>query len=325
MKVVVTGAAGFIGMHACLALLAQGHEVVGIDNLTPYYSVTLKRDRLARLAGDRFTFVEADIADRDAMFGMAGDHRDATHVLHLAAQAGVRHSLTDPYTYVSTNVMGQLVMLEAARRLEACERFVYASTSSVYGASKAIPFSVAERADQPVSIYAATKRGAELIARVYADTHGLACIGLRFFTVYGPWGRPDMATWLFTDAILQGRPLPVFNNGAMRRDFTYVDDVVDGIVAALTRPFAAPAEGPPHRVYNLGNHKAEALLDFIGVIERTLGAKATLDMQPMQPGDVTETFADITESRADLGFAPRVSIDVGIPRFIEWYKAYHGI
>lgn len=325
MKVVVTGAAGFIGMHAAAALLAQGHQVVGVDNVNPYYDVTLKRDRLARLSGDGFSLIEADVADRDAMFALADAHRDATHVLHLAAQAGVRHSLTDPFSYVTTNVMGHLVMLETARRFDACERFVYASTSSVYGASKRSPFSVRECTNQPVSIYAATKMGGELISRVYADTYGITCTGLRFFTVYGPWGRPDMATYLFTKAILSGAALPVFNNGAMRRDFTYVDDVVDGIVAALTRPFVPPEDGLPHRVYNLGNHRAEPLLDFIGTIEKALGRKATLDMRPMQAGDVAETFADISESRADLGFEPKVSIDEGIPRFVEWYKAYHGI
>ncbi|MEZ5669161.1 MAG: GDP-mannose 4,6-dehydratase [Alphaproteobacteria bacterium] len=321
----VTGAAGFVGMNAARALLDQGHAVVGIDNLNPYYSVKLKRDRLARLEGPGFSFVEADIADRAAIEAALQPHGDASHILHLAAQAGVRHSLVDPYAYVASNVMGQLVLLEAARRLPRLERFVYASTSSVYGALKDIPFSVRQCTDKPVSIYAATKLGGEHLARVYADSFGIACVGLRFFTVYGPWGRPDMATWLFTEAILQGRPIPVFNNGDMRRDFTYVDDIVAGICGALTRPLPPDSDGLANRIYNLGNHRAEALLDFIGVIERCLGRKAELRMEPMQQGDVRETFADIAESRADLGFAPKVTIDEGIPRFIDWYRSYHNL
>ncbi len=325
MKVIVTGVAGFIGMHAARFLLGQGHQVVGIDNLSPYYSVTLKRDRLARLDGTGFSFAEADVSDRQAMFEVFDRHRDASHVLHLAAQAGVRHSLTDPYAYVTSNVMGQLVVLEAARRLPELERVVYASTSSVYGAIKETPFSVRQCTTKPVSIYAATKMSNELMARVYADTYRLPSIGLRFFTVYGPWGRPDMATWLFTDAILAGRPVQVFNNGAMRRDFTYIDDIVAGVTAALNAPLVPDADGLPHRIYNLGNHRSEALLDFIAVLENALGRKAELKMAPMQPGDVAATYADITESRADLGFEPKTTIQDGIPQFVAWYRTYHGM
>src|SRR5690606_22038535 len=257
MKAIVTGAAGFIGMHLCRRLLDQGHEVVGIDNLSSYYSVALKRDRLAQIAGPGFTFLEADIADREAMRAAFDAHRDATHVLNLAAQAGVRHSLTDPFVYVNTNVMGQLVILEAARRLPRLARVVYASTSSVYGAIRETPFSVRQCTNRPVSIYAATKSSGELIARVFADNHGLPSVGLRFFTVYGPWGRPDMAAWLFTEAILAGRPIRVFNHGQMQRDFTYIDDIVAGVMAALERPIKPDADGLPHRLYNLGNHRSE--------------------------------------------------------------------
>ena len=325
MKLLVTGAAGFIGMHVAKTLLGQGHAVIGVDNLNPYYSVALKRDRLSRLAGDDFQFTEADVSDRSALFNIVEHHRDITHIIHLAAQAGVRHSLTDPYAYVTSNVMGQVVMLEAARLLPSLERFVYASTSSVYGASKQIPFSVAQNTDKPVSIYAATKRGGEMIARVYAETFGLRCVGLRFFTVYGPWGRPDMATYMFTKAILAGEPISVFNNGDMRRDFTYVDDIVAGICASAFTSTTEDEDGVPHRVYNLGNHRAERLLDFIEVIENTLGLKATLRMEPMQDGDIKETFADISESQAELGFQPTTSIQEGIPKFVEWYKSYHEV
>jgi UDP-glucuronate 4-epimerase len=325
MKVIVTGAAGFIGMHAARQLLDRGHQVVGIDSLSPYYSVALKRDRLARLEEPGFTFVAADVSDRAAIFAAVDRHKDASHVLHLAAQAGVRHSLTDPFAYVTSNVMGHLVLLEAARRLDRLDRFVYASTSSVYGAIKETPFSVRQCTTKPVSIYAATKMSCELISRVYTDTHGIPGIGLRFFTVYGPWGRPDMATWLFTEAILAGRPVKVFNNGAMRRDFTYVDDIVAGVAAALTSPLLPDADGLPHRIYNLGNHRSEALMDFIAVLEQALGRKAVLEMAPMQPGDVAATYADITESKADLGFEPKTTIAEGIPRFVAWYKDYHGL
>ena len=325
MKVIVTGAAGFIGMHVAERLIGAGHEVVGLDNLSPYYSVALKRDRLARLEGSAFRFVEVDIADREAIGAVFAAHPDTTHVLNLAAQAGVRHSLTDPYTYVSANVMGQVVLLEATRTLLACQRYVYASTSSVYGAIKQTPFSVTQCTTKPVSIYAATKMCDEMLARVYADTYGIESVGLRFFTVYGPWGRPDMATWLFTDAILNDRPIKVFNHGKMRRDFTYIDDITSGVVAALGTPFVLHGDGPPHRIYNLGNHRSEALMDFIAVVEQALGRRAKLQMEPMQPGDVAETFADITESRADLGFEPVTSIDDGIPNFVRWYKEYHGL
>jgi UDP-glucuronate 4-epimerase len=323
MTVIVTGAAGFIGFHVARTLLARGEAVCGIDNVNPYYSVALKRSRLAELAHfPKFDFVEADVSDRDAVAVVFERHGDATGVIHLAAQAGVRSSLIDPYVYVQANVMGQVVMLEAARRLKQLKCFVYASSSSVYGGNKKQPSSVDDRVDDPVSLYAATKRACELSAAVYAHLYGIPTIGLRFFTVYGPWGRPDMAAYLFADAMLAGRPIQVFNEGRMARDFTYIDDVVAGTLAALDR---RRREGQRHVVYNLGNHRPVKLLRFIELIEEALGCKAEKLLMPLQPGDVEESFADIDASRRDLGYEPKTPLEIGIPRFIAWYKTYHGI
>jgi UDP-glucuronate 4-epimerase len=324
MQVLVTGAAGFIGSHLCDRLLSRGAGVLGLDNLNAYYDPALKQARLARLSGrPGFSFVEADISDRDAIFALESQCDQVTHIVHLAAQAGVRHSLVDPYAYVSSNVMGQVVMGELARRLKRLEHFVYASSSSVYGSNEKTPFSVEDRVDNPDSLYAATKRADELIARTYAHLWGLPSTGLRFFTVYGPWGRPDMAYFSFTKAILEGRPITVFNNGEMWRDFTFIDDVVDGIVGVM----GAPPSGlkPPHRVYNLGNNRIEKLTRFVEVLERALGTRAVIQYAPMQPGDVPSTYADIDQSRHDFGYDPKVTIDEGLPRFVEWYREFHGL
>jgi UDP-glucuronate 4-epimerase len=322
MAILVTGAAGFIGSHVVRALLDDGRDVVGIDNLNDYYDVSLKEARVERLnAQQRFRFFKADISDRDAMFGIADNNPDITGIIHLAAQAGVRHSLTDPYVYVTANLMGQVVMLEMARRLSKMKHFVYASSSSVYGKNIKQPSSVEDRTDEPRSLYGATKKADELISSAYSDLYGLPSTGLRFFTVYGPWGRPDMAAFIFTRAILAGEPISVFNNGEMWRDFTYVDDIVAGVIRALDRP------GPEksHRVYNLGNNRSEKLTDFVGLIERALGKKATIRFEPMQAGDVASTYADIETSRRDLGFEPTTPIDIGIPKFIDWYRGYYKI
>jgi UDP-glucuronate 4-epimerase len=325
MSVLVTGAAGFIGFHVSQALLARGDAVVGIDNLSPYYDVALKRARLARLAERQpagFAFHQADIADREAVAAIVARHPEIDRVVHLAAQAGVRHSLEDPYSYVAANVMGQVVMLEAVRALARLTSFVYASSSSVYGGNAKQPSSVEDRVDTPVSLYAATKRADELITHAYCHLYGIPATGLRFFTVYGPWGRPDMAAYLFADAIVKGRPIRVFNHGEMARDFTYIDDIVTGTLAALDRP---PASGTGPRIYNLGNHRPEKLLDFIAVLETALGRTAEKHLLPMEPGDVASSFADIESARRDLGYAPTVPIAVGLPRFVAWYKSYHGI
>jgi UDP-glucuronate 4-epimerase len=327
MTILLTGAAGFIGFHTAEALLARGDAVVGIDDLNPYYDVRLKEARLARLtARPGFSFHRADIADRAAVESIMEQHKTVTRIVHLAAQAGVRHSLVDPYSYIRSNLMGQVVLLEGARRLDRLAHFVYASSSSVYGANRKLPFALEDRTDQPMSLYGATKKADELIVQSYCHLFRLPCTGLRFFTVYGPWGRPDMAAYLFTEAILNDKPIRLFNAGQMRRDFTYIDDIVRGVVAALDRP---PADGgpdqPPHRIYNLGNHRAEELRDFIAAIERATNAKARIIEEPMQPGDVRETLADISASQRDLGFHPSTSIDVGIPNFVAWYRAYRGI
>jgi UDP-glucuronate 4-epimerase len=323
MQVLLTGSAGFIGYHVAEALLARGDTVIGVDNLNSYYDVKLKHDRLAQLqARPGFSFVAADISDRPAIEAIVRQHPGITHVVHLAAQAGVRHSLVDPYAYVTSNVMGQVVMLEAARALGRLEHFVYASSSSVYGGNTKLPFSVGDETERPNSLYAATKKADELIGHTYAHLYGLPSTGLRFFTVYGPWGRPDMAAFLFTDAIMKGKPIRVFNDGNMWRDFTYVDDIVAGVLAAMARK---PSNSPPHAVYNLGNHKSEKLTDFIAEIERALNRKASYQFEPMQPGDVERTYADIDASRRDLDFDPKTPIREGVPRFVQWYRGYYGI
>jgi len=326
MTVLVTGAAGFIGFHTSKALLARGESVIGVDNLNDYYSVALKEARLAELVGAKgFRFERLDIAERGALEGLAGRARDISAVIHLAAQAGVRYSLVNPRAYVTANLVGQLEVLEACRRWPGLKHLVTASSSSVYGGNTKLPFAVADRVDAPQSLYAATKKADELMSHCYAHLYRLPVTVLRFFTVYGPWGRPDMAAWLFADAILAGRPIQVFNYGDMRRDFTYIDDVVAGVVAALDRPPHEEAGAPPIRIYNLGNHRSEELTRFIALLEEALGRKATIELLPLQPGDVPATFADIGESTHDLGFAPTTSIEEGLPRFVTWYRHYHRV
>jgi UDP-glucuronate 4-epimerase len=327
MTVLLTGAAGFIGYHTALRLLDRGEEVVGIDNLNDYYDPRLKEARLAQLLKrNNFSFQRADIADRAAMEAIAAAAPDIDRIVHLAAQAGVRYSLINPQAYVDSNVTGQLVMLELARKVTRLRHFVYASSSSVYGANKKLPFSVDDPVDRPVSLYAATKRAGELLSLSHSRLYRLPMTGLRFFTVYGPWGRPDMSLFIFTKAILAGEPIKVFNKGEMKRDFTYIDDIVDGVVAALDNPPGAAPDGePPHNLYNLGNHRCEPLMRFIEIIEKTCGRNAKLDLQPMQPGDVPETFADIESSTRDLGFQPKTAIDEGVPRFVAWFRDYHGM
>jgi UDP-glucuronate 4-epimerase len=325
MTILLTGAAGFIGFHVAKTLLHRGEQVIGIDNLNEYYDVRLKKARLAILrAVPGFSFVKLDVGDRNGVLALAADRKDLRSIIHLAAQAGVRYSLENPYAYIDANVTGTLVMLEAARRIDGLTAITYASSSSVYGANRKQPFSVEDRVDQPVSLYAATKRSCELTAHTFSHLYGLPATGLRYFTVYGPWGRPDMAAYLFTRAILAGEPIKVFNEGRMARDFTYIDDIVAGTIAAHDRPPSA-VDGIPHRLYNLGNHRPEKLLDFIAVLERLLGRTAQKELLPLQPGDVPESFADIESSRRDLGFEPKTTIEIGLTRFVEWYKQYHKV
>ncbi|NBW76054.1 MAG: NAD-dependent epimerase/dehydratase family protein [Sphingomonadaceae bacterium] len=331
MRILVTGAAGFIGFHLIRLLTARGDSVVGIDNLNDYYSVSLKRDRLAALsaeAGDRFTFHQVDFADMAALnAALAAEKID--RVVHLGAQAGVRYSIENPHAYVQSNLVGHLNLLEVARHRQ-LEHMVYASSSSVYGGNTKLPFAVEDRTDHPVSLYAATKRADELISESYAHLYRLPLTGLRFFTVYGPWGRPDMMMWMFTQKILAGTPIPVFNNGEMQRDFTYVADIVAGVVACLDNP--PPDDGAekaggstkPHRIYNIGNSRSEHLMKVVGLLEECCGKKAVIDFQPMQQGDVPATFADVSAISGDLGYAPTTSIEVGVPNFVRWYRDYHG-
>jgi UDP-glucuronate 4-epimerase len=332
MKVLVTGAAGFIGMHLSQRLLARGDTVVGLDNLNAYYDPQLKRDRLARLTPEpAFSFVQMDIADRPGMAELFAGHRfDA--VVNLAAQAGVRHSLVDPHAYVDANIVGFMNILEGARH-HGVGHLVYASSSSVYGGNEAMPFSEHQPVDHPISIYAATKKANELMAHSYSHLFKLPTTGLRFFTVYGPWGRPDMALFLFTKAILEGRPIQVFNHGKMQRDFTFVDDIVEGIVRVIDRP-AAPAPGydarqpdpatsnAPFRVFNIGNQGPVSLMAFINAIERAVGRDAVKELLPLQPGDVPATYADVSELTARTGFKPATSIEDGVSRFVAWYRDY---
>jgi UDP-glucuronate 4-epimerase len=328
MPILVTGAAGFIGYHVSRRLLDRGDEVIGLDNVNDYYSTKLKRDRLAELGGsDAFRFVEVDFADNAALTqALAG--ADFDRIVHLGAQAGVRYSIENPHAYVQSNLVGHLNMLELARHRRS-SNFVYASSSSVYGGNDTLPFRVEDRVDHPLSLYAATKKADELISETYAHLYRLPQTGLRFFTVYGPWGRPDMAMWLFAEAILAGRPIDVFGEGNMRRDFTYIDDIVTGVVACLDNP--APDDGAekaggsrgPHRLYNIGNHRSEELTHMIGLIEEACGRKAERRLLPMQPGDVRDTYADISAIQCDLGFEPTTTIAEGIPRFVAWYREYH--
>ena len=325
MSVLVTGAAGFIGSHVCQALLAQGEQVHGVDNLNAYYDPALKRARLARIEKRTgFTFHRADIANAEAMAAAAAAAKPLRAVVHFAAQAGVRHSVEHPMDYVRSNIAGQLVVLEMCRAADGLEHLVYASSSSVYGGNTKQPFAITDRVDTPISLYAATKRADELMGHTYAHLFRIPSTGLRFFTVYGPWGRPDMATYIFTKAIFEGRPIAVYNHGDMRRDFTYIDDIVDGVLRVLARPPADDGSNAPHRLYNIGNNTPEPLLRFIGLIEQALGKTAEKILLPIQPGDVPKTYADIDDLRRDTGFVPRTAIDEGIPRFVEWYREYHG-
>ncbi len=319
MTVLVTGAAGFIGYHVAAALLARGEAVLGIDTLNPYYDPALKAARLARLTSHAgFRFEQIDIAERTQMERLHAEPID--RIVHLAAQAGVRHSLTDPYAYVAANLMGQVTVLELARHRQV-RHLVYASSSSVYGLNTTSPFAPEHVADQPTSLYGATKKADEVMTHAYAHLFQIPATGLRFFTVYGPWGRPDMAAWLFTDAILAGRPITLFNNGALQRDFTYIDDIVAGVLAALDR---VPVGAVPQAIYNLGNNRPEQLIDFVRAIEAACGKPAEIQFAPMQPGDVLATAADVSASTRDLGFRPTTPISEGIPRFVAWFRAYTG-
>jgi UDP-glucuronate 4-epimerase len=323
MTILITGAAGFIGYHVATNLLEQGEAVVGVDNLNDYYDVSIKNARLAKLNQfDQFHFEDLNIDDRPAVEKLISEQSGISYIVHLAAQAGVRYSLENPHSYVRSNVEGQLVLLEAARKMPDLKHFVFASSSSVYGANTKLPFAVGDPTDEPLSIYAATKKAGELMGYTYAHLYGLRMTGLRFFTVYGPWGRPDMAAFIFTRKILNGKPIPIFNNGNMRRNFTYIDDVVSGVVNCM-RSEASAAKTPAFQLYNIGNSRSEKLMDFVSAIEKALGVKAEYDFQPMQAGDVKETVADITESIADFNFAPEMSIDIGIPNFVEWYRSYY--
>lgn len=319
MTVLLTGAAGFIGMHVAETLLARGDRVIGIDNLNPYYDVGLKRARLARLeAQPGFRFLAIDVADREAMLDLAESQAEVTRIVHLAAQPGVRHSLVDPYAYVQANVMGHLVVLELARRLKRLEHLVYASSSSVYGGNHDLPFTETDRVDHPVSLYAATKRSGELISESYVHLFGLPQTGLRFFTVYGPWGRPDMAPWMFSEAILEGRPITLYDAGRLKRDFTFVEDIAAGVVGCLDRP--APGAHP--RLLNIGNHRSVEVRRFVAVLEEALGKRAVVVDTPRPATDVPETFADIEAIRAVCGYEPRTPIEAGIPRFAEWFLSW---
>lgn len=323
MRVLLTGAAGFIGFHTAKALLARGDEVFGIDNLNDYYPVRLKQARLAQLEPEaHFSFEKFDLADRDALLArFSTEIFDA--VIHLAAQAGVRYSIDHPFAYADTNLVGHLTVLELCRAQKNLKHLVYASSSSVYGGNKKLPFSETDAVEHPVSLYAATKRANELMGHTYAHLYGIPQTGLRFFTVYGPWGRPDMAYWSFTENILQGKPIQVFNNGHMSRDFTYIDDIIEGVLAVLDGP-PDPAHGVPHRIYNIGNNKPEKLMHFISLIEQATGKTAEKIMKPMQPGDVKSTYADISAITRDFGFAPKTSLEEGLPRFVHWFRAYNG-
>ncbi|MCJ9427571.1 NAD-dependent epimerase/dehydratase family protein [Kordiimonas marina] len=331
MAILITGAAGFIGFHVSKALLARGHEVVGIDNLNDYYSPALKKARLDAIEPESgFHFHQLDFANAKALDEALAGHT-ITQVIHLGAQAGVRYSIDNPMAYIQSNLVGHANILEYCRHSDTVDHLLYASSSSVYGGNTKLPFALDDRTDTPVSLYAATKRADELLSQSYAHLYRLPQTGFRFFTVYGPWGRPDMAIWLFTDAILNGRPIKVFNHGDMARDFTYIGDVVAGIVAALNKPprddgrlhtFGSTA---PHTVYNIGNNEPEQLLDMIGILEGALGQEAVKEFLPMQPGDVKATYADITAIQKDLGFKPSTPLQVGLPRFVDWFRQYHGL
>lgn len=335
MKILVTGAAGFIGSALCIRLLERGDDVVGVDNLNDYYEVDLKLARLARLKPyPKFSFIKLDIADRPALEEVFAKQR-FSKVMHLAAQAGVRYSITHPHAYIEANIIGFMNILEGCRH-NAIEHLVYASSSSVYGANTHMPFSIHDNVDHPVSLYAASKKANELMAHTYSHLYQLPTTGLRFFTVYGPWGRPDMSLFLFTRNILAGKPIDVFNYGNHRRDFTYIDDIVEGVVRVMDNP-ATPNEQwsgdkpdpgtshSPYRVYNIGNNNPVNLLTFIETLEQCLGKKAIRNLLPMQPGDVQDTYADVSDLISDLGYQPQTLLADGISKFVEWYKAYYKV
>jgi UDP-glucuronate 4-epimerase len=331
MTVLVTGAAGFIGSATARALLNRGDDVVGIDSLNDYYDPSLKRARLDGLQRDypdRFQFEQLDFSDAEAL-GRATQSIELGSIVHLGAQAGVRYSLENPGAYVQANLVGHCNMLELARHRRP-RHMVYASSSSVYGSNKSLPFRVEDRVDHPLSLYAATKKADELLSECYASLYRLPLTGLRFFTVYGPWGRPDMAMWIFTKALYAGEPLPLYNRGEMRRDFTYIDDIVSGVISCLDGPpmddgsIKAGGSTAPHAIYNIGNSRSEDLMRVVDLLQQATGRKALVDPQPMQPGDVKETFADISAIERDHGFQPTTTIDEGVPRFVSWYRDYQG-
>ena len=332
MRILITGAAGFIGYSVIQRLLARGDTVIGVDCVNDYYDVRLKEARIQKLreaGGNRFTFLRQDFADYPGLTKALED-LNFERVIHLGAQAGVRYSIENPHAYVQANLVGHLNLLEVSRH-RGLEHMVYASSSSVYGGNSKLPFAVEDRVDHPLSLYAATKKADELMSETYAHLYRLPLTGLRFFTVYGPWGRPDMMMWIFTKKIMAGEPIPVFNHGDMWRDFTYIDDIVTGVVSCLDNP--PPDDGlekaggslKPHRLYNIGNHRSEHLMKVVEILEGECGRKAELDLLPMQPGDAPQSFADITAIQRDLGFAPTTSIDVGVPNFVRWYKEYNGL
>ena len=328
MSVLVTGSAGFIGMHTVNALLEKNEDVIGIDNINDYYDPELKRARLEELhVNKNFYFEKLDFAAPGSLNLLIQKYPEIDRIIHLGAQAGVRYSIDNPHHYMQSNLCGQLAILEFCkskmRGSRPIKNFVYASSSSVYDSNKQIPFSINDNTDQPVSFYGATKKAGEVMAHSYAHLYQIPTVGLRFFTVYGPWGRPDMSPYIFTNSILNEKPIKVFNKGEMMRDFTFIDDIVSGILGALDTPPINLSASPPHKIYNLGNNKPVSLMNYINVIERACNKKAIIDLQPMQAGDVVQTYANIEESERDLGYAPTTSIDIGIPRFVDWFISYH--
>lgn len=323
MTILLTGAAGFIGFHVSKALLSRDEEVIGVDNINDYYDIRLKKARLAELEKYRgFSFKKVDISEHELMKSVVVGRKDIKYVIHLAAQPGVRYSIQNPFAYARANLLGHMSILEICRNLSNLEHLVYASSSSVYGGNKKVPFSVSDPTDTPVSLYAATKKADELMSHCYGHLYGFPQTGLRFFTVYGPWGRPDMAIYIFCNAISAGKPIFVFNNGDMKRDFTYIDDIVDGVIKCVESPPNSCRGEPPCVLYNIGNEKSEPLMRLIQVLETSIGKKAEVKFKPMQLGDIKETFADISAIRNNLGYQPKTSIDIGIPKFVDWFRKY---
>ena len=324
MTILVTGVAGFIGFHVAKNLTEKGQTVIGIDNLNDYYDVNLKKARLDQLvASPLFSFHRADIADKYSIEPIVSNNKEITCVIHLAAQAGVRYSLVNPYSYVRANLHGVLVLLEVVRSLSRLEHFIFASSSSVYGGSRNLPYSITDKSDKPISFYGATKKGGEGICHSYSHIYNIPITCLRFFTVYGPWGRPDMAAYIFTKKILSGEQISVFNHGNMRRDFTYIDDCVAGILSCMSKQPVSINSAAPFTVFNIGNSRSEKLMDFIKIIECEIGREAIIKFLPMQKGDVAETYADIEETKKAFGFDPKIDISEGLVHFIRWYKDYH--